>query len=269
MTFHDPRYTSRLQGDVHQEGKRVVIQFPSHRLRDHVSRGTADIGDDFMNVVENAENLLWITRDSELQKDAVRELDSMVTQLESIKECHIEAENEDRANLMLGLQCVVQSTMSELMMYECLRQENPGDAWDWLVGAQNSVLAAARAHESLASWSDARHVWLFNIEGVMFPKQTFMSIGGTIDDSECSICKDDLMNCDHEPGNPYNGRFCNEVIKKMDMAEVSLVDNPRDKRARVTSFEGKDALTGRVMESDEEQLNTGRLTGYMMKFDEE
>ena len=214
MTFHDPRHTPLLQADVRQEGERVVFQFQSHRLGDHMPRGIADVSDEFMDVVENTEKLLWITCDSMLQKDAVRELDSMVTQLESTKECHIEAENEDRANLMLGLQCVVQSTMSELRMYECLRQEVVNEAWDWLVGAQNSAIWSAKAHESLASWSDARHVRLFNIECMIFPKQGFVSSGLIIEESECSICNDDLMNCDHEPGNPYNGRFCNEVVKK-------------------------------------------------------
>ena len=229
-----------------------MIQFPSHRLGDHVSRGTVDVDDEFMVTIENAEKLLWITCDSKLQKDAVQNLDSMLNKLETAKERYIEAENEDSANLMLGLQCLVESILCELKMYYSLRQETPHEAWDWLVGAQNSALASAKAHRAFASWSDARHVRLFNIEGVMFPKQTFMSIGAIIDNSECSICEDDLMNCDHQPGSPYSGRFCNQVIKGMKLDEVSIVDNPADKRARVTMVDGKDIMTGRVMPSSEE-----------------
>lgn len=229
----------------------MVIGFRSHRFGDHLSRETPNVSDEFTDAIEIAEELLWITRDSNLQQAAVRELDSLMSKLETQKEHHVKAECEDSANFVLGLQCVVGSTASELRMYQSLCQEAASEAWDWLVSSQVSAVASAKAHESLTSWSDARHIRLFNIECVMFPYQTFMSIGGVYDDMECSICKIDLMKCDHEPGKRYMGEFCTAVVKAMTLDEVSIVANPASKNARVTTIDNKDTLTGRVVQLDE------------------
>ena len=139
----------------------------------------------------------------------------------------------------------------ELKMYESLRQGLAGDAWNMLVDSQNFALASRRTNELFMTWFEARHVRLFNIECVSFPKQTFVSMGGTIDTTECSICNDDLMKCDHNPGEPYMGQFCQMVVKGMAMDHLAIVDNPASKHHRLFEISGRDTLTRGVVRPKE------------------
>jgi len=53
-----------------------------------------------------------------------------------------------------------------------------------------------------------------------------VSIGGIATRSECSICGADYSECPHISGVEYDGQMCINTIKRVDVAEVSLVREP-------------------------------------------
>ena len=63
------------------------------------------------------------------------------------------------------------------------------------------------------------------------------SVGFIIEESECSICREEPEDCDHITGQTYDGVVCVRVVKKADLFEVSLVDRPREPDARISSLQ--------------------------------
>lgn len=53
--------------------------------------------------------------------------------------------------------------------------------------------------------------------------------------SECSICGADPDDCDHIPGNEYDGQVCNSRITDAEIEAVALVGRPRWQVTRFTS----------------------------------
>ena len=93
------------------------------------------------------------------------------------------------------------------------------------------------------------------LEGLLFPPQIFMSAGVVIKSSKCSICDALYEDCEHFKGKVYMGRFCARMITDVaEIKEVSVVEDPADKRARVLVIgDGtteRDYMTWRVIETD-------------------
>ncbi|MFH8258165.1 hypothetical protein [Streptomyces roseolus] len=55
-------------------------------------------------------------------------------------------------------------------------------------------------------------------------------------ESECSICNLDPEDCDHLPGETYDGQECLSVITKFEVTAVAIVGNPRQLVTRFTSI---------------------------------
>lgn len=55
-------------------------------------------------------------------------------------------------------------------------------------------------------------------------------------ESECSICNLDPVDCDHLPGEMYDGRECVSIITKWEVTAVAIVANPRWQVTRFTSI---------------------------------
>lgn len=60
------------------------------------------------------------------------------------------------------------------------------------------------------------------------------SVGMEIEESHCSICKRDLWECPHVPGQTYDGHPVSRVITKAKLFEVSVVSRPDFADARIT-----------------------------------
>ncbi|WP_416986331.1 hypothetical protein [Streptomyces sp. T028] len=54
--------------------------------------------------------------------------------------------------------------------------------------------------------------------------------------SECSVCGADPDDCDHIPGNEYDGQVCNSRITDCVIEAVALVGRPRWQVTRITSL---------------------------------
>lgn len=58
--------------------------------------------------------------------------------------------------------------------------------------------------------------------------------------SKCSICGSDYENCDHIKRKAYMGEMCvREITEIKEVHEVSIGEEPVDKRCRILSFSDK------------------------------
>lgn len=67
----------------------------------------------------------------------------------------------------------------------------------------------------------------------LFPYRFFSSIGFVIEEANCSICESEMSldsNCNHIKGELYEGQICSRIISKARLLEVSVVQDPIDKR---------------------------------------
>ncbi len=217
---------------------------------------------EFNKRVKESEVFRSIARDSELQQEACENLESALSEIAQEKQIAVENNNEDYANLLLGCEFAAQSLLHELKMWLLLKQEKPEEAWDHLVGAQMKATRAAKADNGFRHLEHYRQ-HLEIIEKIVFPPQVFVSAGMIIHEQECSICGEDYDECEHIAGKPYMGNFCHVIVKDVTADHISIVENPADKRCRVTSFnvEGgsRNKMTWKIKESAE---NTSAPTGY-------
>ena len=148
-------------------------------------------------------------------------------------------------------------------MWLFLKEEEPSSAWDKLVEAQTAVQAAPRAHRTFRQGAVASYGHrLEELERVLFPPQIFMSVGLLVNRYECSICEDNYDDCEHLMGEPYMGRFCVLIVREgAELDHVSIVDAPRDKKCRITTFQDgslmRDAMTLRVVRDEHEDESNG------------
>lgn len=97
------------------------------------------------------------------------------------------------------------------------------------------------------------------VEKFVFPPQTFNSPGLYVETFLCSICGEDYSECEHIAGEPYWGFFCQRVVDNIvGTREVSIVENPEDKKARMTEHitdDGmiRDQLTWKKREMTEDE----------------
>ena len=224
---------------------------------------------EFNDLVKEAGIFLSIARDSELQREACKNLENILPKIAQEKKTAIENSNEDYANLLLGCECVTKSLLNELKMWLLLKQDKPDEAWDCLVSAQMQATSAARAHDDFRHLEHSRH-HLEIIEKIVFPPQVFISAGVIIREQECSICGEDYDECEHLAGKPYMGEFCHVLIKHASADHLSIVETPADKRCRVTSFYvdggSRNRMTWKIEKSDE---NTSAPTGMRQASDED
>ncbi len=209
--------------------------------------------EDFNASIKEAENFLTIARCSELQRKAIASLDELRVKVRALKIGAIAERDEYLANLLLGYQCVVEALAAEIEMWILLKEENPDAAWDKLVEAQMSSLAACRAHPG---FSHVGHHYqrLETIETLVFPPQIFVSSGMLVKRQECSICGIEYEDCGHLIGMPYMGEFCSVVAREIELDHVAIVENPADKACRIREFDVvggvRNRMTWRVEEKD-------------------
>jgi hypothetical protein len=191
--------------------------------------------DQFTSLAEQAQTLTFITRAKELQEEAATALDAFLKVCSVEKAARVDDHNEDHANLILGIEFICASLIAELRMYLSLKKDRPDDAWNELINAQNNLAFAARSHASLQHVTNNFRKLLM-IEQLVFPPQSFMSIGSIVRSEECSICGRDYRICEHIVGKPYMGQLCAISVKDVEVEEVSWVDEPGDKRCRTVYF---------------------------------
>ncbi len=202
--------------------------------------------------LREGQRLTYLPRDRAIQLAAVKSLEVLKSEASLLKKKAIDLQDENAANAMLSYENVIQTLVSELKMWVALKDDDAYAAWNHLIDAQYSAMHAARAHqcgEHMARYAKR----LEGIEHLVFPPQMFTSAGLVIEDAECSICGYFYGDCEHIKSRPYMGVFCQRIITKMRFTEISVVDDPADKRCITLSHsrDGKtfvDAMTLRAVD---------------------
>lgn len=200
---------------------------------------------EFNELVKESENMLSITRDSELQRAACSVLEDALRRTHIEKQKAIASCDEDYANLLLGCESVAHALLAELNMWLLLKEEKPDEAWNHLVAAQMASVDAARAHDGFRHL-EHHHQRLEAIEHLVFPRQVFVSSGMLVGFQECAICGQDYDDCEHLVGRPYMGRFCYIIARDVALDHVAIVEHPADKRCRVERFNAEGGTRNRM-----------------------
>lgn len=196
---------------------------------------TREFTKDFRQRLSKAHRYCWFTRGLELQEKQVGKLRKLLVDVQILKTKEIDKANEEGANYLLGLELICESIIHQLKIYILLKSDQMDKAWDELVEAQ---MQAERALDlsTEAEFLKEEIKKIAALETSIYPKMQFCSVGFLTKDSRCSICNSIYGECNHVKGKAYMGRICAEIIEKADLQEVSLVDNPANRHARITSF---------------------------------
>lgn len=210
-----------------------------------------------INIILNSERFCFITRGEELQRDCIRELTLLKEEVAEIKQKTIKTKDEDSANTLLSLECLIQAFISELNMWVSLKNDDPNSAWDFFVYAQQHARASFRASTALSLNFEGYLKKLLFIEKLVFPPLKFMSPEIIVENSKCSICGKNYDECDHIVGKAYLGEFCYKIVDKIkEIKGVAIVNEPANKLARVITFTEKgitrDILSWKIIDEKED-----------------
>jgi hypothetical protein len=197
--------------------------------------------------------LIFLARDRGLQ-EASRARMLEVEQTINAARLEAASEGDERAaNFLLGLQCAARGLASELQVYLLLKKEEPEAAWDALIDTQDALAGALRAGPDFGHLEkSARRAR--ELEGYLFPPQMFLSAGMIVRKQVCTICGQDYSECDHIAGMPYCGEFCAVRLTEVEADHVAIVEEPANRRCRITSFSVPGGTRNRmtwVVSSDE------------------
>lgn len=189
----------------------------------------------FLLLKENCMKTGYIVRDRHYHELFAGMLKDFIKSTGQLKEAMIKENDEESANTLLAIECFCEALRSEMQMWLALKREDPNKAWNHLIDSQD--WAKASTHAMYLDRLQQEHYIekLHQIEKVVFPPQVFNSPAMLIRNVQCSICKQDYGKCDHIAGKAYMGRFCSEVVTKIDSAlHLAIVNYPYDKKAIIT-----------------------------------
>jgi hypothetical protein len=170
----------------------------------------------------------------EFQRKHVEKLGAMRDRLKKIRYEFIGQSNEPYANAAFHAQMLVSGVQNFLEMWVLLKQDEPAEAWNKLVAAQNDFEIAQRI--LFLEETQAILMHLLAVERVVFPPQSFFSSGYTYLEAFCTICNKRYGDCDHVRGRIYMGQICRRRIPKSKVTEFSIVFEPSDKRCRIAEY---------------------------------
>ena len=75
-----------------------------------------------------------------------------------------------------------------------------------------------------------------------------------IEEAKCSICGKNYDECEHIVGKTYMGEMWYRIITKSELKEISIVENPINKKTRLIAFtKGKitrDYMTWKIIKNE-------------------
>jgi len=204
-----------------------------------------DVIDAYNRLLQEIEPLLFVARDSSLQRAGGEALRAFVDRADQVRLAAMMERDEEGANHLLAFRSAARALAFEMDMYLLLKADKPEEAWNALIQAQGELGAAARAHRSF-DHLEPKAQNLRELERTLFPPQIFMSAGMIVREQRCSICNDSYEKCDHIAGRPYMGRFCSVLLQQVSLDHVAIVDDPADRLCRVTSFKVPGGIRNRM-----------------------
>jgi hypothetical protein len=192
---------------------------------------------EFNEMAAIAQKKAFITVGIEIQQEEIKVLIEYMNALASLKKEFVEKKLEHEANLIFTIENSLRVLQYELEMLVFIKQDKMAEAWDKLVDAQVIFGNVVRNYPFKTHSLNGYLERLENYEKLLFPELHFQSTGGIIKESKCSICDSDYDKCEHIKGRLYMGEMCCRIITKMELEEISFVENPANKHCRVLTIE--------------------------------
>ena len=164
--------------------------------------------------------------------------EELYVKITKYKEAYIHSKDEENANRFLALEFMVKGLNNECLCAEADKHKKPGKAWDYLQDALTNYYLARKISPQLNMLS--RHIKHCEIMEKKFPNQLFISPAIIAKKVECSICGKDYKNCNHIAGRAYMGKLACKMYRDIICKEISLVEEPRDKKCRLCSVRLED-----------------------------
>lgn len=209
-----------------------------------------------IKTLEQKMKYLFIARDKAILDEQIKILEDIVHDIEKTKNKFIARQDEDNANKWLSMEEAASSILNGLIMFTKLKENNPESAWNYLISAQNHAYWSSNAYElpnTTIQRDCSNH--FYNVERVLFPPQVFLSMGMIVAESICTICQKQTSECEHICGEVYMGKMCGQTYTKIEsVEEVSMVNDPADKRCRVTRYQ-KNSMNINTMTLISEPVN--------------
>lgn len=189
-----------------------------------------------IKTLEDKLGYLFIVRDKTILKKQIQSLTSLIYEITETKNEFITQQNEDEANKWLSIEDMSLAILDGLKLFLKLKQNDHDSAWIHLIDAQNHAYSST-VYELSGNIQKHCISHFHNIEYVLFPPQTFLSTSIVVSKSECSICHKEYSGCEHIGGESYMGKHCVEIYIDLERLDsVSIVDNPANKKCRITSY---------------------------------
>jgi len=173
--------------------------------------------------------------------------------------------DEEGVKKLIVLEAQLTAIYHELACLLLLKSNEAEKAWDHLVLAQECVKVVGRFFGNAEGQFDRLRV----LEMLLFPQQSFMSVGIIVQESECSICTGNYEICDHVAGEIYGAELCRRTITKLELKETSFLGNkePKDRRCRVTHI-SRNGVKVNLMTRETEscEKNETILYGYAARY---
>lgn len=145
---------------------------------------------------------------------------------------------------LLFIQCLLGALKSFYSVLIFLKIDENHKSWESLVGARDYLKVAEsyidkyevsrkKTKPSVDALLSIHHDW----EKVFFPSGfIYVSAGLKESIGDCSVCRENFMNCEHIEGYIYSGKYCQRINRKVIEADhIALVKSPRDKRCIITT----------------------------------
>ncbi len=195
--------------------------------------------EDFRSALQFLKNRasIYISCDSTVQAEYFFSLERIFHYLKKLKKESVIKKQEDHANALLAMQYACICLQYKILFILALKHMDGQNAFDYLIAAQKYVEKVILCSEYINQELDAESVSdeLLYLEKLCFPPQVFMSVGGYYEEDYCNICKDDSSKCIHLDRKPYMGMLCTITPRLTQWFEMSIVESPRNKHARVLS----------------------------------
>lgn len=198
------------------------------------------IHSEYCDFIDSCGKFSFYTRSKRIQIEKIRECERYVQVIKLYKKKAIEENNENVSNQLFHMQCMINSSMSSLLMWVELKKKDFSKAWSFLVDSQDYVSIALRIsdYEGVRDFESR----LKSIEESIFPGWKLYNSPGFIETiGKCSICSESFLDCDHIENEIYMGAMCQRVDRKIiETNHIAYVEDPRDKRCIITKVSDDD-----------------------------
>lgn len=246
----------KLQKKVNFTGMVRYLSFP-------------EIQSAYCDFIDDCSTLIHYTSAKSLQERKIQEIEQEIYKVKHYKAQFISAREEDFANELFHMQCMLNAVRCILCMWMEIKNSNFSEAWFRLIDAQEYIDVALMIRD----YEGVRLIekFLLKVEDTIFPRRSLYISRGTIETiGQCSICSANFFLCDHLENKVYMGKLCRRVERRIvEWNHVALVKSPKDKRCIVTHIEDDngnmiDYFTGKICEDikDQDKIN---IKGKRMK----